>query len=371
MKSTLGVNVRKTSQTLGALRSARIPVTRGEVRGDRYVFRVPARLEERATEALKGRGIECKLLIKGGAYRVKKEAKASAGILLSCVLALACAIICSLFVFRAKVVCDNESTRALIMQIVQEKVGSGVLRSHIDEGLITREIYERAEDAAFVHVKAEGSVLYVNVIMQDAKPPVNEERDNIYASQAGIVEKIAVFSGTAEVSAGDVVKEGDLLISGRRVTGQTDKGEDIYEDCPADGVVVARVWVGGRTQIPAAAARRVRTGEQVSYTLANICGITFGEDGGCEFEDYERRETTRDYAGIPPIKLTYITYYETKTEIYEISEADIEVIAAQKQTEYFSSLAGARVLNTYKNVKKLDNSYALDIYYEVYREISS
>ena len=59
-----------------------------------------------------------------------------------------------------------------------------------------------------------------------------------------------------------------------------------------------------------------------------------------------------------------VTYYEINEHIRDISQADIDVVVAEKKAEYLSKLKGADILNTYKKVEKTDTAYIIDIYYE-------
>ena len=362
MKSKLSCPIKSAARTISALRSAGIQVSGGRIRGNNYVFFVHSKQESGALSALKGRGIECKLIRSGGGKYIKSRLALNAGVLLASVMALVAGIICSLFVFKAEVACEDKTTSALVMQILQENVGKR--KSEIDEKALTEEIYASADNVSFVHLKVKGSTLSATVIMQNETPDESASAENVYALCDGVVESIAVFSGTAEVKPGDVIKRGDLLISGRRITGQDDMGNDVYEACPASGVVTARTYTGGRTRVPLSYAEKVRTGNFVTYNLLNLCGIRAGSDKGCGYEYYEREETSRKFAALLPFSLTSVTYYELTSRIVETSEADLDVIMARKQAEYLSSLQGAEILNAYKDVKKLDNYYIIDIYYE-------
>lgn len=362
MKSKLSCPIKSAARAISALRSAGIQVSGGRIRGNNYVFFVHSKQESGALSALKGRGIECKLIRSGGGKYIKSRLALNAGVLIASVMALVAGIICSLFVFKAEVACEDKTTSALIMQILQENVGKR--KSEIDEKALTEEIYASADNVSFVHLKVKGSTLSATVIMQNETPDEPASAENVYALCDGVVESIAVFSGTAEVKAGDVIKKGELLISGRRVVGQDDMGEDVYESCPASGVVTARTYTGGRTKVPASYAEKVRTGRSESYDILNLCGIVIGKDGGCEYEFYERAERVQNYSSLPPFSLTKVTYYELNAHIRDISQADLDVIVAQKQAEYLAELQGSEVLSEHKSIKKLDNYYIIDIYYE-------
>lgn len=362
MKSRLSCSVKSVSRAVSALRSAGVQVRRGKIQGDKYVFFVHSKREKAALSALKSRGIECRVEESGGAEYLKKRLALNAGALLAAIFAVIICQVCSLFVFKVEVYCENATTAALITQFLDENKGKA--KSGIDEKALVERIYELDDNVSFVHLNVKGCVLTANVIMQNADPQEQPVRENVYALCDGVVESVAVFSGTAEVKRGDVIKTGDLLISGKRQVGQDDMGEPLYESCPADGVVTVKTYTGGRTVLPLSYTEKVRTGNSVSYKILNICGVTLGKDGGCDYEFYERKERTDSYAYLPPFDLRVVMYYELNEHIRDISQADIDVVVAEKQAEYLSKLKGADILHTYKKVEKTDTAYIIDIYYE-------
>lgn len=369
IKSLLSCPKVQTARAVNVLFAARVRVSGGRVRGEDYCFFVPAKEETRALQALRAKGVDGVLRRAGGTARLKKMLRARAGALFAAALCLAAAVICSRFVFFAQIEGGDESAQTLAMQIMEEE-GFPRLKSGVEEEELEELLYQAVPQLAFVSVKVRGCGVRVNMVMQHAEPQKPQERENVYAGADGIVESVAVFSGTAEVQPGDAVKKGDLLISGRRVIGQDEKGEDIYEACAAAGEVKARVFVGGRSVLPARQTRYVRTGESVTFTQVEICGVTIGGEGECGFEFFEREESVSVFCGLPAFALTRVTYYRTRAEIYELDERDIAAGMLLREAELAPLIAGEKVLNTYKNVKRLDNHYALDIYYEVIKDIT-
>ena len=181
---------------------------------------------------------------------------------------------------------------------------------------------------------------------------------------------LALVNPIDRAGAYDVNERGDLLIAGKRVVGTNDKGEEIFESCPAAGTVTARVYVGGRRLLPESRVTAVPTGRSVTFTLLDLCGVVWGKDKGSPFENFIRREEEELFCALPAFSLTRITYEEIKYEVCALTEGDLDACAAQMRAEFAPLIAGARVLDSYNNIKKLDNCYALDIYYEVVREIA-
>ncbi len=91
-------------------------------------------------------------------------------------------------------------------------------------------------ELAFAAINREGTVAYVTLtdkdggVKNEAIPPTYS---NIVAEFDGVVEEITVFSGTAMVTPGTVVKRGDILISG------ISEGESGSSVTRAEGRVIA------------------------------------------------------------------------------------------------------------------------------------
>jgi similar to stage IV sporulation protein len=83
---------------------------------------------------------------------------------------------------------------------------------------------QQYEDVGWVSVEKSGSVLYVRmdeVVLQEQQ---KETTGNLVARDAGRVVSIVTRQGTAKVRAGDKVKKGNVLISGKvKVVGDNDE----------------------------------------------------------------------------------------------------------------------------------------------------
>ena len=94
-----------------------------------------------------------------------------------------------------------------------------------------------SDSVSWININRRGGVAYVRVI--EKVPHKEEEKkegySNIVAATSAVIEEITVIHGTAKVKAGDVVKKGDLLISG--ILSEESGGGFCY----AEGIVLGRV----------------------------------------------------------------------------------------------------------------------------------
>ena len=78
-----------------------------------------------------------------------------------------------------------------------------------------REIVEREKVFSFASVEKRGTRLKINLILSpEAEGIVDTSRKELRSPAAGRVESVTVLRGTALVSEGDLVKEGDVLVAG-------------------------------------------------------------------------------------------------------------------------------------------------------------
>ncbi len=89
--------------------------------------------------------------------------------------------------------------------------------SSVDTSSIEVGLLNGFDDIAWVNINRRGTVAYVEVVeRKGADAPENKDSrpSNIVAACDAVIEEITVKSGRAMVSAGDVVRRGDILISG-------------------------------------------------------------------------------------------------------------------------------------------------------------
>ncbi len=109
-------------------------------------------------------------------------------------------------------------TRAQIVQVLKSElqVYGGIGKDSVDCAEIERELRLIYNEIGWVSVEKKGCNLYIR--LNESTMPDNigktEVPSHIVAEKNGIVQGIEVISGIAQVKNGDIVTEGDILISG-------------------------------------------------------------------------------------------------------------------------------------------------------------
>ena len=174
-----------------------------------------------------------------GLYGCIKGIKNKPGVCVGVILSIFLMIFSSLIVWEVRIEGNDQiSDSKIVSELYRKglKIGAfwpSVNRSEIETGLLND-----FEEISWININRRGNVAYVSVKEKEAKKEENDvtpyKYSNLVAKCDSVIEEITVRRGRAMVKVGDVVKEGDILISGI-----VESGEDVGF-CNAEGVVVGR-----------------------------------------------------------------------------------------------------------------------------------
>ena len=220
---------------------------------------------------------------------------------------------------------DGEKVENIREDIEKAGLKIGVLKSKIDTKEIINEIRLEREDIAWIGIELKGTNAIVKIVKADEKPEIIDEDEycNIVSNKTGIITKINVQEGTANVKVGDTIKTGDILINGwmeGKFTG--------IRYVHARGEIEAKVWYTKNKKIPYKLTDTEYTGEE-----ENKYRIKFGNfeinfpKKYSKFKIYDTIETENKirlfsdlYLPISIVKTTYKEKKEVKKS-YTVEEA--------------------------------------------------
>jgi len=170
---------------------------------------------------IKKTGCLCKIQEKRGLPFLYKKIKKRKGILIGGILFAIILIQCSGRVWSISVEGGFIHTREQILQELEEELGiyGGIFGEQINCFEIEKKIRLDYNEIGWISVEKKGCRLHV-MLNESTMPKKNAESINgshIVAEHDGIVRKIEVMSGVPMVKVGDVVKKGDILISGVQI----------------------------------------------------------------------------------------------------------------------------------------------------------
>ena len=233
----------------------------------------------------------------------------------------------SCFVWNVEI----EEENGYELENIREDIEKAGLKSGVFKGKInTKEIInkirlERRKDIAWMGIELKGTNAIVKLVKSDEKPEIINEDEycNIISDKEGIITKISVQNGTANVKVGDTVNIGDVLVNGwieGKFTGIR------YVHSLAE--IEAKVWYTESIKIPYNATETKYTeNEEEKYGIKfNNFQINFTKKYS-KFKIYDTIETENKiklfsdfYLPISIVKTTY-KEQEKVEKTYTVEEA--------------------------------------------------
>ncbi len=134
----------------------------------------------------------------------------------------------------------------------------GRRRSGLDPKDVENAIQETIPDLSWVYVHYQGTLAIIEIVEKTTYQA--EAKGDIVAAKDGVVESVLVLSGTPNVTPGQTVKAGDILILGIRPT-QDPAGQG------ARGTVTAMTSYEARSEVLLNRMLPLRTGNKVDTTV--------------------------------------------------------------------------------------------------------
>ncbi len=161
-------------------------------------------------------------------HRYRKRKGFFAGILI-CVIAV---YIMSLFIWDISILGGSKYTPEAMLKFLDEKgVYTGIRKKQVDCQEIEETIRLAYKDIGWVSAEIKGTRLIIKITETNMPAPIilATAPSHIVATKDGIIKSIITRTGTPLVKAGDVVKKGDILVSGIR-TIMDDFGSVLFKE---------------------------------------------------------------------------------------------------------------------------------------------
>ena len=130
----------------------------------------------------------------------------------SVITALIVFFIADMKIYAIKVQCNNSGlTTAVYKRLDELGIEKFMWKNKLNEFNLATDILQTFQEIAHANVKVSGNTLVVNLVAVTNQEEKN--KTNFYAQYDGVIKEIITYSGTAMVTAGDVVKKGDLLVA--------------------------------------------------------------------------------------------------------------------------------------------------------------
>ena len=195
--------------------------------------------------------------------------RARLGLLFGAVLSLFLFFCASSVVWDVRISGNEKMSDAEVRaELSAAGLGIGTRMDSFDRMHFTSSLLSRSENLSFVGVNFHGTVAYVQVMEQKKpekdKAPVGGA--NLVASTDAIIESLGVVRGDPVVARGDVVRAGDLLVSG--VTDWVGGSHFVY----AAGEILGRVEHSLEVTVPRTRPEKIESAERMIGISVNFFG---------------------------------------------------------------------------------------------------
>lgn len=299
--------------------------------------------------------ITCKYGLPFILHRYRKRKVFFIGILICVILVY----IMSLFIWDISFQGGSKYTpEAMTKFLKEQQIYTGILKKKVNCQEIEEEIRLAYKDIGWVSAEIKGTRLIIKMTETNMPAPAQSALapSHIVATKNGIIKSIITRTGTPLVREGDVVKKGDILVSGI-LTVKGDFDEILrYQPLVADADIVCKSYYDYNETFSMNYIDRIFTGK----VKKGCYFILFGKklilyNPGNSYDKYDiivnenaLHITNSFYL---PFRYGIITTREYKTEKKIYTQEEAISIAQAKLNRYFEQLRKKHVLITENNVK--------------------
>lgn len=213
-------------------------------------------------------------------------------------------------------------TEKILTCLEQNGIKAGVGKNQIDAVLAQSLVMTAIPEVAWVSINVKGTTVMVDVKERTVLPEKFEKDKpcNIVATDDGVVEEMVITSGKSLVKINDVVKKGQILVSGAM-----DSERVGMRFVHSDGKVMARTWHEETAQLPMYEEIKTQTGKNKSKHALKIFDfyVKLYVSDKIAFPDYERVSYVKNLSlgnnNVLPISFHYDNYYELEVTKKKLS----------------------------------------------------
>ena len=280
----------------------------------------------------------------------------------------------SLFIWDINVTGETSVSEDEVLSVLRDHgVYIGAYIPNVDTASAEVRLVIALNELSSASINLRGTV--AEVIIREEKPKGSSEisaPSNLVASRDGMIETIEIAGGIPTVKRGQIVKEGQLLVSG--VINSQAVG---YRLVRARGSVYARTTLQYRASVPLNSYEKTFTGNRKTQKSIKFFSKTVNLFSNSEisFEKYDTIEKERRVCLFGKIELpvficekTYEEYVLTPVELTEKQAEEKAYREILKQSE--DELKDAQILNRYVSSELKDGELVLSCDVECITDIA-
>ncbi len=356
---------RNSQRLLNKFSEKNIDIFKVKVNDENITFRIEDKQLKSVKDIMDKTAVAYSVDGRGGAYLAKKTALKYLSLIIPAIIAIVCLVLMTRVCFSVKINTESGQLKEKILTVLKNNsVKPFMLKNDIDTSQLSYEISKNIDEIGFANCYFDGGVLKIEIKKVHVKEE-EETYEGIVADRDCIITKVLVYSGTALVKEGDVVKKGDVLIDGYVDTMPDDPTNPDNErfKVKADGVVYGETSYTKQLIITDEVVDSVRTGNSYSVTQIYLFGKPIGKQEAVKYAQYEFVEEIKTFGSVIPIQAVTRTYFETERKPIKVDEPTLDEYISTAYVELWQTLPqDGRLLNNYIYKKKLDNLHIIDIY---------
>lgn len=228
----------------------------------------------------------------------------------------------SLFVWNVEVSGNKRVSNQEIISVCNKlSIAEGRYKGAINPKTDAQRFLLNSKGIAWASITIEGCVLTVNVSEIKNEANIRKEPCNIIASHDGIIKRMDITQGNSVVAVDDVVKKGDLLVSG--IFERLEGTEFVY----SEGVVEAQTTRTFTAEADYIQTKKEPTGKKYSHTVFSAFNIDIplyiGQiKGDCIFETNHKQ--LQLFGKKIPVSLTTKNCSMTRDKSVKYSEQELK-----------------------------------------------
>mgnify|MGYP002559889409 CR=1 FL=1 len=310
---------------------------------------------------------------KGLPFTIKKYRKRKIfGILFVVILALL--IVSSNYIWNIEISGNVKITNQEILQSLEESgLKVGLSKNDIDINAVISKIRLDREDIAWIGITVKGTNAIVKIKEAAKAPEVIDENKfcNIVANKTGMITKINVQNGTANVKVGDIVEEGDILVNGY-LEGKYTGTRYVH----GAATVEAKIWYTKKEKAMLKQQIPVQTGnEEKKYSIKFKKNQINLFKTLSKFEKYDTINENKKiilfsnfYLPIEVVKITNKEY--VLQDVTYTNEEQTQILTEKLKKELLEEIGEQKnIVNVNVNTYSQDETVEVEVTYEVLENI--
>ena len=310
---------------------------------------------------------------KGLPFTIKKYRKRKIfGILFVVIIALL--IVSSNYIWNIEISGNVKITNQEILQSLEESgLKVGLSKNDIDTNAVISKIRLDREDIAWIGITVKGTNAIVKIKEAAKAPEVIDENKfcNIVANKTGMITKINVQNGTANVKVGDIVEEGDILVNGY-LEGKYTGTRYVH----GAATVEAKIWYTKKEKAMLKQQIPVQTGnEEKKYSIKFKKNQINLFKTLSKFEKYDTINENKKiilfsnfYLPIEVVKITNKEY--VLQDVTYTNEEQTQILTEKLKKELLEEIGEQKnIVNVNVNTYSQDEAVEVEVTYEVLENI--